>query len=256
MSDKNKTTAQYPEPFARFYDLIYHSMRDGVDHEYFQNEISLTGGKVLEIGVGTGRLFAEGLNTGADIYGIDISRHMIDVLLGKINKEQHRRVTLQNIIDFSFDFRFDLIIAPFRVIMHLAEKGDQIRALNNVFRHLNNNGRFIFDTFVPDLKQLITGLENHTDFEGEYEPGKKIKRIVTTQPDLINQIILVRFHLEWDEENSVEQYDWEVPLRFFFRYELEHLVERSDFREYKILGDYQGNELNRDSKEFIVVCRK
>ena len=256
MSSGNKTSAQYPGPFARFYDLIYHSMRDSVDHEYFQNEIGRTGGKILEIGVGTGRLFTDALNRGADIYGIDISRHMIEVLLGKINKAQHYRISLQNIIDFSFDFRFDLIIAPFRVIMHLTEKDEQIRALNNVFKHLNKNGRFIFDAFVPDLKHLITGFDNYTDFEGEYEPGKKIRRIVTTKPDLISQIIQVTFRLEWDEDNSVKQYDWEVPLRFFFRYELEHLLERSDFREYKILGDYQGNELNRDSKEFIVVCRK
>jgi len=256
VSSGNKTSVQYPEPFARFYDLIYHSMRDSVDHEYFQNEISRTGGKVLEIGVGTGRLFTEALIRGADIYGIDISRHMIEVLLGKIHNEQHCRISLQNIIDFSFDFRFDLIIAPFRVIMHLMEKEDQIRALNNVYKHLNKNGRFIFDAFVPDLKYLVTGFDDYTDFEGEYEPGKKIRRIVTTKPDLINQTINVRFHLEWDEESRVEQYDWEVPLRFFFRYELEHLVERSDFREYKIFGDYQGNELNSDSKEFIVVCRK
>ena len=256
MSGKTNTSFGYPEPFARFYDLIYHSMRDSVDHEYFQNEISQAGGKVLEIGVGTGRLFTDALNRGADIYGIDVSRHMIDVLLGKLDKDQHHRITLQNIIDFSFDFGFDLIVAPFRVIMHLAGKEDQLIALNNVCRHLNSNGRFIFDVFVPDLKQLISGLNNFTDFEGEYEPGKKVRRIVTTQPDLINQTITVNFRLEWDEDNGVKIHNWEVPLRFFFRYELEHLLERSDFSKYKILGDYQGKELSNDSREFIVVCRK
>ena len=45
-------------------------------------------------------------------------------------------------------------------------------------------------------------------------------------------------------------------MRFFFRYELEHLVERSKFECYKILGDYHGNELNQDSKEFVVICQK
>jgi ubiquinone/menaquinone biosynthesis C-methylase UbiE len=44
----------YPKNFARFYDTIYHHMRDGVDNEFFQNEIKRAGGKVLEIGVGTG----------------------------------------------------------------------------------------------------------------------------------------------------------------------------------------------------------
>jgi SAM-dependent methyltransferase len=250
----NRMIHEYPENFARFYDLIYHRQRDNVDNTFFQNRIRESKGKILEIGVGTGRLFFNALKYGADIYGIDISPHMLDVLQKKLGKDQNYRISLQNIIDFKFDFKFDLIIAPFRVIMHLIDKDDQIRALNNVCRNLNGNGSFIFDAFVPDLNQLINGLKNITDFEGEYEPGKKIKRIVSTTPDLINQLIQIKFRLEWDEEDTLKHEEWDVPLRFFFRYELEHLIERSEFKRYKILGDYQGNELNHKSREFIVIC--
>ena len=249
-------THLYPKSFARFYDLIYHQQRDGVDNEYFQNEIRQTKGKILELGVGTGRLFINALNQGADIYGIDISQSMIDVLSKKLKDEQRKRINLQNIIDFSFDFKFDLIIAPFRVIMHLLEKEKQIKAINNVFEHLNKNGRFIFDVFVPDLSQLINGIDNYTDFEGEYDKGRRIKRTVSTKPDLINQIINIKFNLEWDEDNEQKHDEWMIQLRFFFRYELEHLIERSNFNRYKILGDYLGNELNQKSKDFIIVCQK
>jgi len=249
-------THLYPKSFARFYDLIYHQQRDGVDNEYFQNEIRQTKEKILELGVGTGRLFINALNQGADIYGIDISQSMIDVLSKKLKGEQRKRINLQNIIDFSFDFKFDLIIAPFRVIMHLLEKEKQIKAINNVFEHLNKNGRFIFDVFVPDLSQLINGIDNHTDFEGEYDKGRRIKRTVSTKPDLINQIINIKFNLEWDEDNEQKHDEWMIQLRFFFRYELEHLIERSNFNRYKILGDYLGNELNQKSKDFIIVCQK
>ena len=249
-------THLYPKSFARFYDLIYHQQRDGVDNEYFQNEIRQTKGKILELGVGTGRLFINALNQGADIYGIDISQSMIDVLSKKLKGEQRKRINLQNIIDFSFDFKFDLIIAPFRVIMHLLEKEKQIKAINNVLEHLNKNGRFIFDVFVPDLSQLINGIDNHTDFEGEYDKGRRIKRTVSTKPDLINQIINIKFNLEWDEDNEQKHDEWMIQLRFFFRYELEHLIERSNFNRYKILGDYLGNELNQKSKDFIIVCQK
>jgi ubiquinone/menaquinone biosynthesis C-methylase UbiE len=249
-------THLYPKNFARFYDTIYHQMRDGVDNAYFLNEIRHSKGKILEVGVGTGRLFTEAINQGADIYGIDISRHMIDVLSEKLEKEQRKRISLQNIIDFRFDFKFDLIIAPFRVIMHLLDKEQQIRALNNVFEQLNKNGRFIFDAFIPDMNQLIRGMENHTDFEGEYEKGKMLKRTVSTFPDLLNQIINITFKLEWDEDDKRKYDEWDLQLRYFFRYELEHLVERSRFSRYTILGDYQGNALNQASKDFILVCYK
>jgi SAM-dependent methyltransferase len=249
-------TYEYPKNFARFYDVIYYHQRDGVDHEFFLNAISQTRGKMLEVGVGTGRFFTDALNRGADVYGIDVSKSMIEVLKSKLDAAQHHRVSLQNIVDFRFDFRFDLIIAPFRVIMHVLEKDEQLKALNNVYRHLNPGGKFIFDTFVPDLKQLNKGFDNFKDFEGEYEPGKQLKRFVSTKPDLINQLINIHFHLEWDENNTVRHDDWRVPLRFFFRYELEHLIERSDFEQYRILGDFLGNELNETSKEFIVICQK
>ncbi len=249
-------TLLYPKNFARFYDLIYHQQRDGVDNEYFLNEINQTKGKILEIGVGTGRLFTDALHQGADIYGIDISQTMLDVLTNKLKGEQLQRISRQNMIDFHFDFKFDLIIAPFRVIMHLLEKEEQISAINNVFNHLNTNGKFIFDVFVPDLNQLINGIDNYTDFESEYDKGKRIKRIISTKPDIINQIIDIKFKLEWDEENELKYDEWNMQLRYFFRYELEHLVERSGFSRYQVLGDYQGNVLNQNSKDFIMVCYK
>lgn len=247
---------EYPKNFARFYDTIYQQIRDGVDNDFHLNEIKQTKGKVLEIGVGTGRFFTDALNTGADIYGIDVSPEMVTVLLGKLNKKEHHRISIQSITDFNFDFQFDLIIAPFRVMMHVLEKEEQLKALNNVFKHLASGGRFIFDSFIPDLNQLITGLNNHIDFNGEYESGKKLKRIVSTKPDLINQLINIHFRLEWDENNQILHEDWEFPLRFFFRFELEHLIEKSNFNQYKILGDYLGNELSEKSKEFIVICQK
>jgi SAM-dependent methyltransferase len=249
-------TYEYPKNFARFYDLIYHQLRDGIDNTFFLDEIKQTSGKILETGVGTGRFFIDALTLGADIYGIDVSESMIKILKSKLDKSQYNRISLQNIIDFNYDFQFDLIIAPFRIIMHLLEKNDQIKALNNVYKHLKPGGRFIFDSFVPDLKQLINGLDNLTDFEGEYEPGKKMKRIVSTKPELINQVINIHFRLEWDEDGEKKYEDWNFQLRFFFRFELEHLIERSEFEKYKIFGDYHRNELNEGSKEFIVICQK
>ena len=132
---------EYPEHFARFYDLIYHHHRDGVDNEFLLNEIRSAGGRILEIGVGTGRLFTEALQRGADIYGLDISPSMIAVLMDKLEGDQQFRISLQNIVDFRYDFRFDLILAPFRVMMHLLEKEEQIRAINNVYQHLTEGYR-------------------------------------------------------------------------------------------------------------------
>lgn len=249
-------TNKYPDFFARFYDVIYHQIRDGVDTDFFLKKIKQSKGKVLEIGVGTGRLFIQALHHGADIYGLDISESMINILKKKLSNDQFERISIQNIIDFRYDHKFDLIIAPFRVFMYLKEKNDQIKALNNIHKHLQSDGRFIFDTFIPDLKQLLNGIKNHTDFEGEYAPGKIVKRTVSTKPDLLNQIIYITFQFDWQENKQIKHEVWNTSLRYFFRFELEHIVERSNFNDYRIAGDYLENELNENSKDFIVICEK
>jgi SAM-dependent methyltransferase len=247
----------YPRFIARFYDVIYQEIRDTTDSQFFLKEIENTGGKILEVGVGTGRLFTEALNRQADIYGIDISSAMIEVLKDKINRQHYFRVEEDNVVTFKHNQNYDLIIAPFRVFMHLLTKDEQIKALNNTYNHLNKGGKLIFDAFVPDMKILQQGIDNQMDFEGEYMPGRKVRRYVTTKPDIINQQINVTFRLKWDEDDGFKQERWEVPLHYYFRYELEHLMERSEFNHnYKIFGDFQKNDLSSNSKDFLIECYK
>lgn len=256
ISKQKSGFSEYPDFFARFYDLIYHQMRDGVDNRFYLDRIMETRGRILEIGSGTGRLLIEALENGADIYGIDISPAMLEVLKSKLKKEQTGRISLQNMTKFRFDKKFDLAIAPFRVFMHLTNKSDQLKALNHIYKNLNPGGKFIFDAFVPDLKMLITGLDNLKDFEGEYEPGKTVRRTISTHPDLLNQVIRMTFTIEWNDGFRDHKKVWKSSLRYFFRFELEHLLERSPFAAYKILGDFEGHNLNQDSREFIMVCSK
>jgi SAM-dependent methyltransferase len=246
----------YPDFVARFYDLIYNKIRSGIDTEYFVNEALSAEGKVLEIGVGTGRLFIEALEKGADMYGIDISRSMIEVLTTRLDPKEHYRIKVGDAVNMKLDKKFNLIIAPFRVFSHILETKNRIAFLNNVYEHLNDGGRFIFDLFIPDAKILATGIDNLTDFEGEYEPGKKFRRTVSSTADIINQLLDITMKFEWDEDGRKIMKEWKLKMRFFFRYELEHLVSMSKLTLDNISGDYQGSPLNDDSKEFIITCRK
>jgi len=246
----------YPSYFAKFYDIIYSRMRSGVDKDYYLNKISSVNGPVLEIGVGTGRFFLEAIHQGADMYGIDVSKSMVNVLLEKLDGEYHNRISIQDAKDFKFDKQFDLIIAPFRVFSHILEINDQLAALNNIFDHLSNNGRLIFDLFVPDLEVLASGITNLVDFKGEYEPGKRFSRTINMTADLVHQISDITMTFKWDESGKERVEDWNFKFRFYFRYEIEHLIKRSKLTLDTIYGDYNGNILGPASREFVVVCKK
>jgi len=246
----------YPEYFARFYDIIYNKMRSEVDTNFYLKEISGTRGRILEIGVGTGRFFEAALKAGADIHGIDISKSMTDILLKKIDQEFHNRVSIQNAVDFKFPFRFSLILAPFRIFSHLLTVQEQLSVLNNIWDHLEENGRLIFDLYVPDPAMIASGISNQTDFKGEYEPGKEFSRTVDMKADIVNQISDIAMTFRWDQEDREEIKKWNFKFRFYFRFELEHLIARSKLTLEKIYGDFNGGELKEGSKEFIVVCSR
>jgi SAM-dependent methyltransferase len=248
--------ADYPAFFARFYDTIYASIRDSVDHTYYLDKMISTRGRVLEIGTGTGRLFLDALNRGVDIYGLDLNESMLQVLKSKLPADQLYRVSTANAIDFSHTIRYSLILAPFRVFSHIREPENQIAALNNIYDHLEESGCFIFDLFVPDLKLLLDGLDNVVDFEGEYESGEKLKRTCSMSSDLVNQLSHITFKLDWTSAGKEYSESWDFDFRFYFRYELEHLLSRTKFNKYCTYGNFSEEPLNPGSKEFIVKCTK
>ncbi len=246
----------YPSAFARFYDLIYTKLRSDVDTGFFLNKMKEARGPVLEVGVGTGRYFREALKEGVDVYGIDISPAMLDILKTRIEKKDLLRVSQQDIRNFTTGFPFRLVIAPFRVFMHLIDTAGQLTALNHVYDHLVEGGTFIFDLYIPNPALLASGMNEVMDFEGEFGPGDIVRRFVTSHSDLITQVNYISMRFEWNEGEKTFSETWNSELRFFFRFELEYLLGQSKFKSYSIFGDYQENSLSSVSRDFVVVCKK
>lgn len=244
----------YPDYVARFYDIVYRQVRDAVDKQYYVNKLVSSNGPSLEVGVGTGRIFLEALDRDADVYGADNSAEMLAVLRGKLDPRYHHRLRRCDLMNMEFEKRFNLIIAPFRVLSHIISIDDQVKALNAVYDHLHPGGTFIFDLYVPSLKLILDGLPPTVDFEGEYAPGRRVKRTASATSDLITQITSVTMAFTWEDEGRQQSREWSFPMRFFFRYELEHLVARSKLKLKAIYGDFAESPLDSSSKEFLVHC--
>ena len=251
-----KTMIDIPDFVARFYDVVYARIRDGVDNDYYLRKIAASPGPVLEIGVGTGRIFREALRRGADIDGVDVSSSMVEKLWSALAAEQRARVFLDDAVTMRLVRRYDLILAPFRMLSHVIETKDQIRLLDNVHDHLVPGGTFIFDLFVPSLKLLLEGIKDQTDFDGEHAPGRRLRRIVSARPDLIRQVTDVTMSYIWDDDGGEVRAEWDFPMRFFFRFEIEHLAARSKLALERIRGDFSEGALTKDSQEFVVTCRR
>jgi SAM-dependent methyltransferase len=247
----------YPGCVARFYDAVYAQVRDGVDNEYYLARMASAAGPVLETGVGTGRLLREALRRGVDAWGIDLSPAMVESCRARLPAEARERVSVADAVSMRLGRRFALVVAPFRVLSHVASIDDQLRLLETVHEHLVPGGAFVFDVYVPNLKLLTDGMPERCDFDGEWSPGRRLRRFVSSTPaDLAAQTNRVRMAFVWDEADGEHRETWEFDMRFFFRFEIEHLVARSKLRLEALHGDFAGGALAAESREYVVDCRR
>jgi len=144
----------YKEGAERFYDLF--GEKD--DIEFYINQAKVSGGKALELGVGTARLAIHLARAGVDTWGIEPSQHMLNAAQKNIEREdpetQARLHMVQgNAQSFKLPERFNLIYFPSCSFDHILEPEDQRTALKNIKNHLAPDGRYVFDLYLA--KELV-----------------------------------------------------------------------------------------------------
>jgi len=247
---------EYPGIVAGFYDVVYEKIRDKIDRKFYIDRILATEGPVLEVGCGSGRLLVEALEKGADIYGIDLSNNMLDVLRSKIKPEEQHRISQDDMRDFYLNKKFKLIYAPFRVFSHMYTVSDQLNALKCIKNHLDDDGVFIFDLYVPNPLMIYKDTDAYTDYDAEIEPGKTLRRIVSIKADYINQLNTIYTNFEVEDITGINSFENKFNMRYYFRYELEHLIKLSGLKLKNMYGDYNYSPLSNTSNDFVTECVK
>jgi SAM-dependent methyltransferase len=204
----------YPECVARFYDAVY--AQCGTASTWSTREDGLGRRPRAEIGAGTGRLLREAVRRGVDAWGIDVSPAMVARCREQLPPAARERVSVADAVSMRLGRRFALVVAPFRVLSHVPSIEDQLRLLQTAHEHLVPGGTFIFDLYVPNLKLLLDGMAETCDFDGEWSPGRRLRRLVSSTPaDLAMQSNHVKMTYVWDETDGEHRDTWEFDMRFF-----------------------------------------
>jgi SAM-dependent methyltransferase len=151
---------------ARLYDPWSASVVEDVD--FYVDEAVRSGGPVLELGVGTGRIAVPIAAAGVRVVGVDSSEGMLAVA-GE--QARHAGVELDlrfgDLRDPPVDEQFALVLIPFRTLLHMQNDADRRAALRAVHARLRQGGRFVFDVFTPAADDIA---ETHGRWL-EREPG-------------------------------------------------------------------------------------
>lgn len=251
---------------AQIYDYIP-PYKDRADVDFFVKEAVESGGSVLEIGCGTGRVLIPTARSGIPITGLDLSEHMLEVCREALKKEEAGVQELVNLVqgdmrDFDLGQKFSLVTTPFRPFQHLVRTTDQIRCLECIHSHLEPAGKLVLDIFNPSLARIASqdyGEENETEpaftLPGGIQVQRKDRIAERDYTHQVQQVELI-YYLTYPD-GSKERIVHAFPMRYIFRYEAEHLLARCGFEVTNLYADYQKNPYGSTYPgELIFIAKK
>jgi SAM-dependent methyltransferase len=257
------TALLYDKAFADLYDEAPF-VRDRLsDVTFYRDAAGTAGGPILELGCGTGRITLAVAESGHKITGLDLSSQMLDRAERRhaalpFEVRERVRFVHGNMCKFDLGEKFQLVILPFRPLQHLLEVQQQLDCLWCARNHLFPDGRLILDVFQPDPDRLHDPrfLVETPLIDYQAQDGRAVQiseRVAayhrSRQQNDVEMIFTIKH-----PGGKLERLIFSWTLRYFFRFEVEHLLARAGFAVESVYGNFDCSPLADSSPEMIFVA--
>jgi SAM-dependent methyltransferase len=244
----------YSEGAEKYYDLFGEK-----DDAPFYIELAREHGvKVLELGVGTARLAIQLAREGFETWGIDNSPYMLRAAernLAKEPSEVRERIHLElaDIRDLSLDESFDMIYFPSFSFDHLLERGDQIRALNEIRALVAPGGVYAFDlAHVPEVKADSGWFVQRKLLDDHM----MIVRTGYHSTDPERRLMSVNLWYELYEDGRMKERYFEGGEVYIHSVEgIKGLLRETGFEILALYGSHDKREFTEKSERMLIVAR-
>lgn len=251
---------------AKYYDGAYGAMNDLVDAPFYLELARRSGGPVLEIGCGTGRVLLPIARAGVEIHGVDNSGPMLEILKENLRREPpgvRDRVSLHvgDMRDFRLNRKFSLVTIPFRPMQLMYTVPDQLRALTSAAAHLADGGTLAFDVFYPkfDRLHLHIGEEQlEAEWSSPSSPDTIIRRYYRKDPvDKIHQTYALTFIFRSYRNGQLISEESEPLIMSYYTYpHLRALFLLAGLEVIAEYGSFDKTPLDNNAQEMIFLLRK
>jgi SAM-dependent methyltransferase len=236
---------------VEFYDLREcggpGTLLDG-DVEFYLAQAQKTGGPILDLACGTGRVALPRERAGFTVTGVERAPGMLAVARAK--QRAAGLATLKflqgNMARFHLGRRFRLAIMAYRAFQHLLTPNEQCSCLQCVRRHVPRQGRLIVHLFDPRLEHCVP---NEPAYNGKRAPVHDL----ATQQDVLVEVTDRR--VDPLSQTFSETWLWTVmqgafvvrtcedvlQLRWTYRYEMGYLLKLAGFRVLAEYSDFKGS---------------
>lgn len=258
-------SSEFYDGASPFYDADYEAAGHGADVDFYLAEARATGGPVLEMGCGTGRVLLPVARAGVEIVGVDSSPRMLgrlEAALAREPEEVRRRVRLArgDLRHARVPGEFELVTAPFRVIQHLVARADQRAWLANVARHLRRDppGLLVFDSFRPDPDEIAASPTVSVDIEREDpETGRTVRRVSRSVHHPGRRTFEVGFQwlLEGPDGDEAMTAEVQTVARWFTQDELTRLLKTEGFEVLDFWGSFDRTPYGPGCEDQVIRAR-
>lgn len=211
---------------------------------------------ILELGVGTGRIFSKLLPEVEYAVGLDISNSMLEVC-NKISKpNKNYKLYEGSFVNFDLNTVFDLIYIPFNTFQHLLLEEDQVSCLKSIRKHMDSNSKFILDVMNSENLTFTFG-EWHKDYSSPLPDGRIIERYQQTtsvnNDTFVTEKIFMFKEILKDKTEQVKKF--KASMKINPNKKMKELLFKNGFVIENIWSDYFFNSGN-DTKKVIYCLKK
>jgi SAM-dependent methyltransferase len=245
------------------YDVVTPTSLQG-DVEWYCRKAAESGGPVLELGAGTGRVTLAIAAAGVPIHALEASHAMLDSLRGKLAAQPpdvRSRVSLvaDDMRTFALPDRFALVIAPFRAFLHNITEADRLACLARVRQHLRPGGCVAFNVFHPSLEYMAQHagpLAGVWRWAGSYPlpGGGFVIRSEANRYDTVRQVVHSQHRYEEYSSDGllIRTSLHRLELAYLYPPDVRRLLTEAGFQDITIGGGFSGREFSRDADELVV----
>jgi SAM-dependent methyltransferase len=237
------------EFLASLYD--YFNTWDACD-DFYLGLARETGGRVLDLGCGTGMLACRIAQEGMCVTGVDPAEGMLRVARSRQGTERVSWIKSAG-QTLRLPPRFDLIYMTGHGFQALLTDDDAIAVLRTAHEHLTGDGRFAFESRNPARRAWLSWTPDKRKVVTTGDHGR-IEEFFDTVADPQTGIADIAHHYRFlDAGKSIVG---RSRIRFIDQDHLMRLLAAANFIPITWYGDWDRTPLTPTSREFIVVTRR
>lgn len=241
--------------FDKVADLYDFYVKVDFDIPFFLKETEPFTGEILELMCGTGRVSIPILASGKSMTCIDYAQAMLDALAKKIADKAYKANLLQmDVTELRLGKKFGLILLPFHSISEILSTELQIKALQAISQHLEDDGVFILTLQNPTTRLKVA--DGVARILGKY-PLKGGNQLVITYVNRYSEkeqlVSGFQFFEIYDASNRfIEKRFLEINFKPISDSAFRAMITSTELEIIEMYGDYAYSAFDEKSSDFMV----